>query len=41
LGFGLLDELAIFNRPLTAEEIGALHQSRELRERPAEIFEKK
>jgi hypothetical protein len=35
---GLLDELAIFNRPLTAEEIGVL---REVRERPGEIFEKK
>jgi len=35
---GLLDELAIFNRPLTAEEIGILYQ---LRERPGEAFEKK
>lgn len=32
---GLLDELAIFNRPLTVEEIGVL------RERPAEVFEQK
>jgi hypothetical protein len=32
---GLLDELAIFNRPLTAEEIATL------RERPGEILAKK